>query len=142
MHDGWACGAPNVGATKDVGATCGSHAECKNDNCISSVPSSSPRCNPPCCSERDCTIGHGLAGNVCAYGSAGNDLVKWCVAPNAGGKDVGATCADKADCKSRYCDAELRRCATVCCTSTDCPVGETCRPSPVGTPFLRCVKAR
>lgn len=141
MHVGWACGVPNVGATKDVGATCGSHAECKNDNCVQ--PFSGNRCNPPCCSARDCTE-LGFADNVCAYGNAGSDHLKWCYAPNTNpeAKAVGATCTDNSQCKSRYCDAELRRCANVCCTSVDCAVGESCRPSPGGTPLLRCVKDR
>lgn len=141
-HVGWACGLPNPPPAKDLGDdTCGSNnANCKNDNCVQPFSPKS-RCTPPCCSARDCTD-LGFANNVCAYGQAGNDHIKWCFAPNASGKPVGETCGANTDCASRYCDAELGRCANVCCTSADCANGETCRPSPGGTPYLRCVKDR
>jgi hypothetical protein len=139
-HVSWACGVANGGSAKELAATCTDNASCKNDNCVQPF-SSAKRCTPPCCSSADCSA-LGFSGNVCAYGSAGNDQLKWCYEPNAAGKAVGATCSDKAECASRYCDAELGRCANVCCTSDDCATGETCRPSPVGTPFLRCVKNR
>jgi len=139
-HTIWTCGAPNGGAAKELGATCVENSDCKNDNCVQPF-SSSRRCTPPCCRSKDCTD-LGFTDNVCAYGSEGNDQLKWCFEPNANGKALGATCTANADCASRYCDSELGRCANVCCTNADCASGETCRPSPVGTPFLRCVKNR
>lgn len=143
-HAAWVCGAPNGGAGgRDLGETCGASASgavCANDNCV--LPfSSGYRCTPPCCSAKDC-VDLGFANNVCAYGSAGNDQLKWCFEPNASGKALGASCTANTDCASRYCDSELSRCANVCCTNADCGTDETCRPSPVGTPFLRCVKNR
>lgn len=140
-HVGWACGAPNPGTTLDLNGDCsGANAsKCKNDNCVQ--PFSTPRCTPTCCSASDCTA-LGFANNVCAYGTAGTDQLKWCFEPNGSGKALGSTCTANADCASRYCDAELGRCANVCCTTTDCGSGESCRPSPGGTPLLRCVKDR
>jgi hypothetical protein len=140
-HATWACGAPNGGGALDLNGACSANnANCKNDNCVQPF-SSSYRCTPPCCRASDCTA-LGFANNVCAYGQAGNDLIKWCYEPNSSGKAVGTTCSANTDCTSRYCDAELGRCANVCCTNSDCASGETCRPSPGGTPYLRCVKGR
>ena len=139
-HTSWVCGAPNGGSAKDLGMTCTGNLDCKNDNCVQPF-SASRRCTPTCCSTSDCTA-LGFANNVCAYGSAGNDQLKWCFEPNASGKALGATCTASTDCASRYCDSELGRCANVCCTTADCASNESCRPSPVGTPFLRCVKNR
>jgi hypothetical protein len=102
------------------------------------------KCAPPCCKTSDCSA-LGLTDSVCAYGHAGNDQLKWCVAPLAdagSGAPLGAKCTDDFDCASRYCDAELRTCMNVCCTDDDCTGGARCVPSPVGTPLLRCVKPR
>jgi hypothetical protein len=139
-HVGWACAPANGGAAVDLGAACGGPGNivCKNDNCVQPF-STGPRCTPPCCRASDCTA-LGFANNVCAYGQAGTDNLKWCFEPNGSGKANGQLCASNADCASRYCDAELGRCANVCCTSADCSAGESCRPSPDGTPFLRCVR--
>ncbi len=141
-HTAWICAAPNGGSAKDLTLQCSGNADCKNDNCVQPF-SANTRCTPTCCSAADCTA-LGFTNNVCAYGGAGNDQLKWCYEPNVsrGARDLGATCTDNGQCKSRYCDSELGRCATVCCTSADCASDETCRPSPVGTPFLRCVKDR
>ncbi|HVJ93696.1 MAG TPA: hypothetical protein VM580_28030, partial [Labilithrix sp.] len=72
----------------------------------------------------------------------GNDYIKWCYEPSPAGTaaEVGAKCKADTDCASRYCDSELGTCAKVCCTTADCSAGESCRPSPGGTPFLRCEK--
>ncbi len=139
-HASWVCGEPNPAPAKDLKVQCSATSDCKNDNCVQPF-SASPRCTPPCCSTKDCNA-LGFTNNVCAYGLAGNDQLKWCYEPNNNGKAVGATCTDNSECGSRYCDSELGRCANVCCTTADCANGETCRPSPVGTPFLRCVKNR
>jgi hypothetical protein len=138
-HAGWACGVPAGGATKEVNESCSQNSDCKNDNCVQ--PFAALRCTPPCCRATDCTS-LGLANNVCAYGQAGNDYIKWCFGPNAAGQALGATCNSNNECASRYCDSELGRCANVCCTNSDCASGESCKPSPGSTPFLRCVKNR
>jgi hypothetical protein len=139
-HTVWACAAPNGGAAKDLNASCNATTECKNDNCVFGV-FPNKRCTPPCCRASDCTS-QGFTNNVCAYGANGNDYIKWCFEPNTGGKALGAACNANTDCLSRYCDGELAKCANVCCTTEDCASGESCRPSPVGTPYLRCVKNR
>lgn len=140
-HVGWACGTPNGGGALDLAGACnGNNANCKNDNCVQPF-SAAPRCTPPCCSASDCAA-LGFTNNVCAYGQAGNDHLKWCFEPNGGGAAVGTTCSANADCASRYCDAELGRCANVCCTNADCGAGEVCLPTLGGTPFLRCVASR
>ncbi len=139
-HVGWACTAPNGGTAKDLAATCADNSECKNDNCVQPF-SASKRCTPSCCSAKACAD-LGFTNNVCAYGQAGTDYLKWCFEPNTGGKAAGAGCSAPAECASRYCDAELGRCANVCCTNNDCTGGEICRPTLSGTPFLRCVKPR
>ena len=142
-HDAWICGAPSAGATGELDAACGASqpaTACKNDNCVQPF-SAGYRCTPTCCSAKDCTD-LGFANNVCAYGDTGNAQLKWCFERNASGKALNTTCTANSDCASRYCDRELGRCANVCCTSADCAQDESCRPSPVGTPFLRCVKNR
>lgn len=138
-HTVWACGAVNAGG-KDLGAVCTQNSECRNDNCVG-FPTQ--RCTPPCCSSADCTT-LGFANNVCAYGQNGNDRIKWCFEPNSapGAATIGGACALDTDCLSRYCDSELRVCLKVCCTDGDCATDERCRPSPVGTPYLRCVADR
>ncbi|MBX3207989.1 MAG: hypothetical protein KF764_23280 [Labilithrix sp.] len=138
-HIVWACGTANAGG-KELDASCVQNSECRNDNCVfGTFPAK--RCTPPCCSSSDCTA-LGFTNNVCAYGSNGNDRIKWCFEPNSAGAAIGATCSSDTDCLSRYCDSELRKCLNVCCTDSDCANDETCRPSPVGTPYLRCVKDR
>ena len=140
-HVAWVCAAPPVGSFRDLGEAClNNNDSCMNDNCVQPF-SASTRCTPPCCGASDCTA-LGLDGNVCAYGHDGNDQLKWCFGANASGKAVGSTCSGDADCASRYCDPDLGTCANVCCTSSDCASGEECLPSPVGTPFLRCVHGR
>lgn len=140
-HVTWACGVPNGGAALDLNGTClGDNARCKNDNCVQPF-SATHRCTPPCCSASDCSA-LGFAGNVCAYGQAGTDQLKWCYEANAGGKAAGSSCSASADCASRYCDAELKQCANTCCADADCAGSEVCRPTLSGTPFLRCVKPR
>jgi hypothetical protein len=139
-HVVWSCGAPNSGSgAKDLDASCTATTDCKNDNCVG-FPQK--RCTPPCCRTSDCTA-LGFTNFVCAYGQNGNDRIKWCFEPT-GGADapLGATCTADFDCTSRYCDGELRKCLNVCCTDDDCAKDESCRPSPVGTPLLRCVKDR
>lgn len=145
-HVVWSCGAPNSGsAVKDLGETCSATSECKNDNCVG-FPEPAKKCTPPCCTSKDCAA-LGFADHVCAYGESGNDRIKWCFAVPSGdggatSAALGAACNANFDCASRYCDAELRKCLNVCCTDEDCGDDEACRPSPVGTPLLRCVKDR
>jgi hypothetical protein len=136
-HSVWACGEPNPSPAKDQAATCIANQDCKNDNCVvGNFPNR--RCTPTCCSAADCTA-LGFAGNVCAYGQNGNDRLKWCFEPNPNGAAKGTECTLDAECSSRYCDFELRKCLTVCCTDADCAATEQCRPTPAATPLLRCV---
>lgn len=141
-HVVWACGTANGSGAKDLNASCVQTSECKNDNCVYGV-FPAKRCTPPCCSSKDCTA-LGFTNNVCAYGQNGSDRIKWCFEPNPNrsAQPVGASCNGDTDCQSRYCDGELRKCANVCCTDDDCESDESCRPSPTGTPYLRCVKNR
>lgn len=134
----WACAAPNGGAAKDtaISSTCNSTTECKNDNCVG-FPTK--RCTPSCCSNAQCAS-QGFAGYVCAYGTSGNDQLKWCFEPNSvADAGIGASCGGNMDCASRYCDVGSAKCAQPCCRDSDCPSNNLCRPSPVGTPYLRCV---
>ncbi len=138
-HVIWACAAPNPSPAKDTGIsqTCAATTDCKNDNCVfGTFPNK--RCTPTCCKSADCAA-MGFTNNVCAYGNNGNDQIKWCFEPSAGTTPNGADCQVATDCASRFCDSALRKCAAVCCTDSDCGVGEVCRPSPVNTPYLRCV---
>jgi len=140
-HVGWTCGVANNPPAKDTGITqtCAATTDCKNDNCsFGNFPGK--RCTPPCCKSSDCTA-MGFTNNVCAYGFASPDQVKWCFEPPSPGTGAnGASCTQPTDCASRYCDAALRKCAAVCCVDSDCAADEACRPAPVNTPFLRCVK--
>lgn len=138
-HVAWICASSSDGG-KALGEACGSTVECENENCVQPF-SSGYRCTPPCCSTLDCAR-FGFENNVCAYGQAGTDYLKWCFEANTGGKELGAECQSNADCASRYCDNERGRCANVCCTSDDCANDETCQPSLAGTPYLRCVPAK
>jgi hypothetical protein len=139
QHVIWACGAPNTPANDfGIDRLCVGSTDCKNDNCVG-FPKR--RCTPPCCKSADCTT-LGFPGFACAYGAFGSDQRKWCFDPNDAGAPLGASCNLATDCLSRYCDPALQKCAAACCADDDCPEGETCRPSPVGTPFLRCVSSR
>jgi hypothetical protein len=134
-HNVWVCARPEASGVKDPGATCSDNFECKSDNCVG-FPER--RCSPPCCSPQSCAA-QGFASR-CGYGSSGSDQLKWCFFGDGGGAlPLDAACEDNFNCASDYCDADLKKCAQVCCVDTDCPASQECRPSPVGTPFLRCV---
>lgn len=134
-HDNWVCGTPHPDATKDVGDKCSNAPnECKNNNCVGANGS----CRPPCCSAKDCEA-QGFPDGQCSYASSGSDTLKYCTGATTGKGDDGQACTFSADCKSDYCDAELQKCARVCCQDRDCESDEVCRPSRSGAPFLRCV---
>lgn len=139
-HYVWACAAPNSGG-KDVSpgdaGVCSAQSDCKNDNCVGIPPTRV--CTPSCCTAASCTQ-QGFAGYTCAYGSTtGNDQLKMCFRPGSAGGAVGSNCGFDSDCQSRYCDPELRKCAQLCCTDSDCASRAKCKPSKTGTPWLRCV---
>jgi hypothetical protein len=135
-HAAWACAMGNEGGG-DVTASCSDNPFCANNNCVIGV-NPNKRCTPTCCSAKDCTLA-GLVGNVCAYGGTGTDQLKWCFEPPSTGASEGAACVKNSDCTSRFCDAHTTKCARTCCQTKDCNANETCKPSPDGTPFLRCV---
>lgn len=136
-HDTWVCAPENANATKNVGDTCFNEPnECKNNNCIGG---GSGVCRPSCCSMKDCWS-QGLSDGHCRYADSGNDQIKFCTSTTIGNVNDGQNCTFDSDCKSAYCDPELKKCAQVCCQDRDCSKsGEVCRPSGTGTPFLRCV---
>lgn len=136
-HDIWVCAASEVGATHDAGDDCAGNGECKTDACIGFMPSS---CRPSCCTAASCAA-QGFSGGHCVYGQSGAaDYFKFCFfTTNTAKSPLGAACTIDANCQSDFCDPELMKCASICCTDFDCPQGQACRPSAVGTPLLRCV---
>ncbi len=143
-HDEWVC-IPPVG-TRNNGTQCTDNNLCKVNNCVHhNHPTTCPNCpvcTPSCCSSADCASWATIAapsGGTCAYGSSGTDNLKWCYPVDTNRAPLGTTCASAFDCQSSYCDPELRKCAAVCCKDSDCGIGQVCKPSATGTPFLRCV---
>jgi hypothetical protein len=132
-HDIWVCAAAEVGATKNAGDACSNAAaECKSDACINNI------CRPPCSGHASCVAIPGFASGHCRYTTV-PDFFKFCPVTTPAGLANGATCTFDSDCMFDYCDPELKKCANVCATDSDCTTIETCRPSATGTPFLRCV---
>jgi hypothetical protein len=74
------------------------------------------------------------------YGVDTGDYFRFCQ-QNAGGATTpkGQPCATPGECISGYCDDETDKCLEVCAKDSDCLSTETCKPSGVTTPFLRCV---
>lgn len=136
-HDLWVCAPPKPGADGGVGAQCGNNGvDCQNDACI---PTASGNCRPPCCGKSSCASA-GFPNGHCIYGLSNNDYFKFCLFSTSGTDlPLGASCANDGECQSDYCDPEQKKCMEICCTDGDCPGGQSCRPSAVGTPFLRCV---
>lgn len=136
----WACGTANGGAAKDLNQACNDNPECKNASCVGG--SGARKCTPPCCKTSDCSA-LGFTNHVCAYGLDDNGIerLKWCVEspPGAVGK-IGDACSTRFDCASQYCDGQTHKCMNICCTDDDCASNETCQPSPIAPPLLRCIK--
>lgn len=137
-HTIWACSPANAGALGEIGQACDESSECKSDNCIGLGPGRI--CRPPCGSTADCRALPGFENGHCLYGSADSDRFRFCFSDTTATDDpAGASCVNDTTCQSDYCDAELRRCMNVCGRDRDCAANESCRPSAVTTPFLRCV---
>ncbi len=136
-HDVWVCAAPEEGALANPSETCTDNLDCTTDVCVGAVP---PRqCRPPCCGTASC-VALGFGAGHCVYGTSNNDYFKFCFfTTNTSRAPVGANCENDSECQSDFCDAELKKCSDICCTQTDCPPDHECRPSAVGTPYLRCV---
>jgi hypothetical protein len=131
----WACAAPAIGV--GVGQSCQGGVKCQNDNCAGTPL----KCRPPCCNSQEC-VAIGSNFGVCAYGAIllSNTFEKWCLDENQKGpKALGESCSGHHDCESLFCDYQSKKCLAVCCVDEDCRPGEVCRPSPVTTPYLRCV---
>lgn len=135
-HDVWVC-APPIG-TLAYGDSCNSQDSCKSDVCL---PSAGGFCRPPCSNTASCAK-VGYPGGHCLY-TGGPDFIHFCLF-NTNGSDLptGATCNLDGECQSDFCDPESKKCANVCSRNADCGPGEECRPSAIGTPFLRCMAKR
>jgi len=138
-HDIWVCAPPDPSATKQPGNACVDSLECQSENCIGI--SSGRVCRPSCSNTASCKSVSGFSAGHCRYGTSGSDFLKFCAVNGAtsGSDPAGTACADLSTCQSDYCDAELKKCANVCGRDADCAANEACRPSGVGTPYLRCV---
>ena len=137
-HDVWVCAPADPFATKLPGDPCMNSSECQSGNCIGL--NFGRICRPPCSNTASCRAVPGFAAGHCLYGTSGNDSFKFCfVSTTTSDSDAGVMCTDDATCKSDFCDAELKACANVCGKDSDCAPNESCRPSGVNTPYLRCV---
>lgn len=137
-HDLWVCAAPEGTAFEDAGDTCNSSAECKTDTCI---PAPGGLCRPPCSNTASCrALGAPFTNGHCVYGTSGADSFKFCQATTFVARlAAGQPCTDNSLCQSDLCDAELKKCSNACGKDADCLATESCRPSGVSTPLLRCV---
>ncbi len=137
-HDIWVCAPPAAGGTKLPGDACLDSTDCLSQDCVGS--GASRICRPSCESTAGCQAIAGFESGHCLYGPSGSDYLKFCFASTTGSDSpAGAMCMDNSTCQSDYCDAELKKCANVCARDSDCLSSESCRPSAVNTPFLRCV---
>lgn len=137
-HDVWVCAAPRATGVRLPGDSCTDSVQCVSDSCIGF--SAGQICRPPCSNSASCKSVAGFTNGHCSYGSSGNDFFKFCYATTTGSRsNAGVACTDDTSCKSDYCDPELKACANVCGKDADCLPNETCRPSGVNTPYLRCV---
>lgn len=137
-HDIWVCAPAETGATGAPGDTCADSTACASDNCIGI--GSSRICRPPCSNSASCKTVAGFAMGHCLYGSSGSDQFRFCFSGTVNSRSAaGVGCTDDSTCQSDYCDAELKKCANVCARDQDCAANESCRPSAVNTPYLRCV---
>ncbi len=140
QHDIWVCAAAQGGATKGTQTACTTNGECLTDVCI---PGGGGQCRPPCCGASTCQA---FNNGHCRYGDTGvaGETFKFCLfSTQTSRKDLGESCLSDSDCRTDFCDPEFKKCADVCCVDSDCAAlgaGFTCRPSAVGTPFLRCVR--
>lgn len=134
-HDTWACAAPP--GAKDAGIACMDNPECKSNAC---VPTGSPNgsCRTPCCGTSSCASA-GFPGQQCYPIASNSDYFRTCFSLVGSAKSNGEACQSDTECGSKYCDAELKRCAEPCCVDANCPATQVCRPAGAGTPFLRCV---
>lgn len=137
-HDIWVCAAPTATGVKAPGVTCTADSECTTDACLGFA---TKQCRPPCSNTASCRAVPGFESGHCLYGiSGGSDSFKFCFLTTTGtDSPAGAACTTDGTCQSDYCDAELKKCANLCARDGDCAANETCRPSAVNTPYLRCV---
>jgi hypothetical protein len=136
-HDVWVCAAAT--GTLNLGDACTNQTDCKTEMCI---PSNGGVCRPPCSNTQACKNA-GYANGHCLYSPSGADFLHYCLF-TTNGSDIatGGSCVDHGDCQSDFCDPETKKCAEVCAKNADCPATQECRPSAVGTPYLRCVTKR
>lgn len=135
-HDVWVCGRPT--GKKAIGTACEAQSECETELCI---PSAGGSCRPSCSSTASCrSLGGAFASGRCVYVTSDVDVLKFCETASFPDRSAaGEPCGDNSVCQSGFCDAELKKCANVCATDKDCASTESCRPSAVKTPYLRCV---
>ncbi|MBS2019430.1 MAG: hypothetical protein JST00_41595 [Deltaproteobacteria bacterium] len=137
QHSTWIC-APQAGA-KNPGTSCVNQPECKSEVCL---PVGGGSCRPACSSTARCrALGGTFAPDGrCVYGFDPPDYFLYCQEA-AGGATLakGQACSTPGECISGYCDAETGKCLEVCARDADCLSTESCKPSSVTTPFLRCV---
>ncbi|MCC7386963.1 MAG: putative metal-binding motif-containing protein [Deltaproteobacteria bacterium] len=92
-------------------------------------------CSAICCHDADCPTGYfcSLRGNDAPGPAGGYDTVPVCWPEGAGTHDrlAGAACTSNGQCRSEFCDRNLRVCAEVCCHDSDCPTGLACESTQV-----------
>lgn len=137
LHYAWVC-ADQAG-TFNAGTACTTQDQCKSEACI---PVGSGTCRPTCSNTASCRALGGIfsPNGRCVYGVDTSDYFRFCQ-QNAGGATLtkGQACTSPGECISGYCDDETDKCLEVCARDADCLSSETCKPSGVTTPFLRCV---
>lgn len=136
-RESWVCAPSEVGANAVDTSGCNGPVLCKNDNCAG-VPLV---CRPTCCTNTDCEY-PGKNLTFCGYGKfpTTNSWGTWCFTDGGAGAAEGEACSGDQDCAAHFCDADQHRCARICCQDKDCKEDEICAPTPVGQPYLRCVK--
>ena len=138
-HTVWICAPMRSTAFLGPGGNCsGGSSECTTNAC--SGAGGAAVCRPPCSSSESCSSIAGFSGGICIHGTIGTESEAFCLKSTSSGPDpVGTACASGSTCESGYCDQETTQCKNVCARDGDCLASESCRPSAVGTPFLRCV---
>ena len=126
----WLGRSPDTGA-KLGGGTCGAGADCRSGICAAGA------CADTCCSATHATATCG-GGTVCRFGAFPGVTfdthdVAHCASP--GGSGAGGTaCQVPGDCQSGLCVGILpSRCRDACRSSPDCPAGQICGYTLVGS---------
>ena len=155
-HKVFKCGqAPGGGLQGDSASSCSQN---QSPSCVSGacqtlkcyVVFNCDDCVTPCCGSSACGDLEGLP-TTCWNQQVGADFVPLCskTVSKAGTKTNGVTCTVDSECRSNRCytdpdSTKGKYCSDVCCVTSDCAPGMTCRPVKISAAgsqyFLRCAK--